>query len=208
MNLRSNGRGQTTLAVLHVTFPAVASKLGLKLPGFPIQETIMATSPLSPVKRLAAFRPEGKAGTALLAGAAVLAASALWNTSRARRAERDHPPRGSSAKLPSPVKRTSGRRRLAARCMARPSDPPEQAAGQQRPRRRTWSARCRRPAEFVHSSRDKSEDVPGDVSGAGTRKPLAPHALGAVTSTAQAAWPDRRKVGVASSTARVSSRWR
>ena len=54
----------------------------------------MAISALSPVKRLAAFRPEGKAGTALLAGAAVLAASALWNSSRARRAERDHPPRG------------------------------------------------------------------------------------------------------------------
>ena len=54
----------------------------------------MAISTLSPVKRLAAFRPKGKAGTAFLAGAAVLAASALWNSSRARRAERDHPPRG------------------------------------------------------------------------------------------------------------------
>ena len=38
--------------------------------------------------------PLGKAGTALLAGAAALAAAALWNDARARRAEREHPPRG------------------------------------------------------------------------------------------------------------------
>ena len=54
----------------------------------------MATSALSPAKKLAVPRPHGKAGAALLAGAVVLAATALWNSSRARRAERDHPPRG------------------------------------------------------------------------------------------------------------------
>ena len=36
----------------------------------------------------------GKGRTALLAGAAALAAAAVWNNARARRAERDHPPRG------------------------------------------------------------------------------------------------------------------
>ena len=62
----------------------------------------------------------------------------------------------------------------------------EQAAGLQRPRRRTWSARCRRPARVYPQFADKSEDVPGDVLGDGKRKLLASHALGAVTSTAQA----------------------
>jgi pimeloyl-ACP methyl ester carboxylesterase len=36
----------------------------------------------------------GKGGTVLLAGAAALAAAAVWNNVRARRAERDHSPRG------------------------------------------------------------------------------------------------------------------
>src|SRR5688572_12489016 len=43
------------------------------------------------------LRAAGKGGTVLLAGAAVLAAgvaAAAWNNARARRAERDHPPRG------------------------------------------------------------------------------------------------------------------
>jgi pimeloyl-ACP methyl ester carboxylesterase len=39
-------------------------------------------------------RPIGKGPTALLAGAAALAAAAVWNTTRARRAEREHPPTG------------------------------------------------------------------------------------------------------------------
>jgi hypothetical protein len=34
---------------------------------------------------------------------------------------------------------------------------------------------------LVHSSRDKAEDVPGEAQGDGNRKPLALHALGAVT---------------------------
>jgi pimeloyl-ACP methyl ester carboxylesterase len=38
--------------------------------------------------------PTSRAGTALLAGAAALAAAAVWNNARARRAEHDHPPRG------------------------------------------------------------------------------------------------------------------
>ena len=48
----------------------------------------------SATQRMAVSSPAGKAGTALLAGAAVLAAAALWNNARARQAERDHPPRG------------------------------------------------------------------------------------------------------------------
>src|SRR5512132_2626822 len=36
----------------------------------------------------------GKGGTVLLAGAAALAAAAVWNNVRARRAERDHSPAG------------------------------------------------------------------------------------------------------------------
>ena len=36
----------------------------------------------------------GKAGPLLLGGAAALGAAALWNTARARRAEREHPPTG------------------------------------------------------------------------------------------------------------------
>ena len=54
----------------------------------------MATRMSSAAERSAVPRPPlGKAGTALLAGAAALAA-ALWNNARARRAEREHPPRG------------------------------------------------------------------------------------------------------------------
>src|SRR5512134_2160708 len=40
------------------------------------------------------LRPARKGRMALLAGAAALAAAAVWNNVRARRAERDHPPRG------------------------------------------------------------------------------------------------------------------
>ena len=55
----------------------------------------MATRMSSAAERSAVPRPPlGKAGTALLAGAAALAAAALWNNARARRAEREHPPRG------------------------------------------------------------------------------------------------------------------
>jgi pimeloyl-ACP methyl ester carboxylesterase len=54
----------------------------------------MPTDPRSATQGMGISSPAGKAGTALLAGAAVLAATALWNNSRARQAERDHPPRG------------------------------------------------------------------------------------------------------------------
>ena len=54
----------------------------------------MTTDPRSATQGMGVSSPAGKAGTALLAGAAVLAATALWNNSRARQAERDHPPRG------------------------------------------------------------------------------------------------------------------
>ena len=40
------------------------------------------------------LRPAKRGRMALLAGAAALAAAAVWNNARARRAERDHPPRG------------------------------------------------------------------------------------------------------------------
>lgn len=39
-------------------------------------------------------RPSGKLGTVLLAGAAALAATAVWNNLQARRAEQEHPPLG------------------------------------------------------------------------------------------------------------------
>ena len=54
----------------------------------------MAKGALSNAKKLAVSPQAGKTGTALLAGAAVLAATALWNRAQARRAERDHPPTG------------------------------------------------------------------------------------------------------------------
>jgi pimeloyl-ACP methyl ester carboxylesterase len=54
----------------------------------------MATSALATMKTFAGSTPTGKAATALLAGAAVLGATALWNNARARRAERQHPPSG------------------------------------------------------------------------------------------------------------------
>jgi len=54
----------------------------------------MAKDALSTVKKLAVSPQAGKTGTALLAGAAVLAATALWNRAQARRVERDHPPTG------------------------------------------------------------------------------------------------------------------
>src|SRR4029078_10985425 len=54
----------------------------------------MAKDALSTVKELAVSPQAGKTGTALLAGAAVLAATALWNRAQARLAERDHPPTG------------------------------------------------------------------------------------------------------------------
>ena len=54
----------------------------------------MARDALSATQRLAVSPSAGKTGTALLAGAAVLAAAALWNRAQARRAERDHPPTG------------------------------------------------------------------------------------------------------------------
>jgi len=54
----------------------------------------MAKDALSTVKKLAVSPQAGKTGTALLAGAAALAATALWNRAQARRAERDHPPTG------------------------------------------------------------------------------------------------------------------
>jgi pimeloyl-ACP methyl ester carboxylesterase len=54
----------------------------------------MARGALSAAKRLSPSSSTGKAGTALVAGAAVLAATALWNSARARRAERGHPPKG------------------------------------------------------------------------------------------------------------------
>src|SRR5687768_7438671 len=54
----------------------------------------MTPDPRSATQGMGISSPGGKAGAALLAGAAVLAATALWNNSRARQAERDHPPRG------------------------------------------------------------------------------------------------------------------
>lgn len=54
----------------------------------------MAKGALSNAKKLAVPPQASKIGTALLAGAAVLAATALWNRAQARRAERDHPPTG------------------------------------------------------------------------------------------------------------------
>ena len=54
----------------------------------------MATGALATMKSLAPSTPAGKVGSALLAGAAVLAATAVWNNARARQAERDHPPSG------------------------------------------------------------------------------------------------------------------
>src|SRR6188474_2546952 len=54
----------------------------------------MAKDALSTVKKLAVSPRTSKTGTALLAGAAVLAATALWNRAQARRAERHHPPTG------------------------------------------------------------------------------------------------------------------
>lgn len=54
----------------------------------------MAKGALANAKKLAVSPQAGKTGTALLAGAAVLAATALWNRAQARRVERDHPPTG------------------------------------------------------------------------------------------------------------------
>ena len=48
----------------------------------------MAQGTRSATQRIDISSPAAKAGTALLAGAAVLAATALWNNSRARQAER------------------------------------------------------------------------------------------------------------------------
>jgi pimeloyl-ACP methyl ester carboxylesterase len=64
------------------------------LPGSCIQEIIMAKGAPSVTKRLAVSPSIGRAGAALLAGTAVLAATALWNNAQARRAERRHPPKG------------------------------------------------------------------------------------------------------------------
>lgn len=49
---------------------------------------------ISDTRQMVASVHAGKTGTALLAGAAILAATALWNGAQARRAERDHPPAG------------------------------------------------------------------------------------------------------------------
>jgi hypothetical protein len=67
----------------------------------------MAPGTRSATQRMGVSSPAGKAGTALLAGAAVLAATALWNNSRAREAERDHPPRGRRRmpRRPRPVRK-------------------------------------------------------------------------------------------------------
>ena len=54
----------------------------------------MAKDILSNAKKLIVSPQAGKTGTVLLAGAAILAATALWNRTQARRAERDPPPTG------------------------------------------------------------------------------------------------------------------
>lgn len=54
----------------------------------------MATRALAMKKSFADSTPTGKAAMAVLAGAAVLGATALWNGSRARKAEEEHPPSG------------------------------------------------------------------------------------------------------------------
>ena len=54
----------------------------------------MARAAHSTVERIAALAPTGRAGKAIVAGAAALAAAAVWNGFRARRAEASHPPMG------------------------------------------------------------------------------------------------------------------
>ena len=54
----------------------------------------MARRALATMKKFAGSTSTAKATKALLAGAAVLGATALWNEARARRAERRHPPSG------------------------------------------------------------------------------------------------------------------
>ena len=54
----------------------------------------MATSAHSTVERLAAAAPTGRAGKAVAIGALALAAAAVWNNVRARKAENDYPPMG------------------------------------------------------------------------------------------------------------------
>ena len=54
----------------------------------------MARSAHSTVERVAALAPSGRAGKAIVAGAAALTAAAVWNNFRTRRAEASHPPMG------------------------------------------------------------------------------------------------------------------
>ena len=54
----------------------------------------MAPSAHSTVERLAAAVPTGRAGKAVAVGALALAAAAVWNNVRARKAEHDYPPMG------------------------------------------------------------------------------------------------------------------
>src|SRR3954453_18122350 len=63
-------------------------------PGLPIQESTMAVRAFPAGAGPGAPKRRSRAGAVLAAGAAALAASALYNTLRARRTEREHPPAG------------------------------------------------------------------------------------------------------------------
>src|SRR3954449_3295778 len=63
-------------------------------PGFPIQESTMAVRAFPAGPGPGAPKRRSRAGAVLAAGAAALAASALYNACRARRTEREHPPAG------------------------------------------------------------------------------------------------------------------
>src|SRR3954447_23555603 len=63
-------------------------------PGLPIEESTMAVRAFSAGTGPGAPERRSRAGAVLAAGAAALAASALYNTLRARRTEREHPPAG------------------------------------------------------------------------------------------------------------------
>ena len=54
----------------------------------------MAPSAHSTVERLASAMPTGRVGKAVAVGALALAAAAVWNNVRARKAEANHPPMG------------------------------------------------------------------------------------------------------------------